>query len=87
MGRIAITDGMDPSTVNILRDALPHDVVEQHYTEDELVNGAISDFDAIVVRSATKLTSQNFIQREQIVVHWKGRELVLTTSTLKQPQA
>ena len=47
MGRIAITDGMDPSAVNRLRDA-GHDVVEQHYTEDELVNGAISDFDAIV---------------------------------------
>ena len=57
MGRIAITDGMDPSAVNRLRDA-GHDVVEQHYTEDELVNGAISDFDAIVVRSATKLTSE-----------------------------
>ena len=57
VGRIAVTDGMDPVAVNKLLNA-GYEVVERHYNEDELLNGALSDFDAVVVRSATKLTSQ-----------------------------
>ena len=57
MANIAVTDGMDPVAVNNLINA-GHNVVEQHYTQEELVSGALADFDAVVVRSATKLSSE-----------------------------
>ena len=57
MANIAVTDGMDPVAVNNLINA-GHNVVEQHYTQEELVSGALADFDAVVVRSATKLNSE-----------------------------
>ena len=57
MGRVAVTDGMDSVAVNKLLTA-GHDVIERHYTKDELLSGALSDFDAVIVRSATKLTSE-----------------------------
>lgn len=57
VGRIAVTDGMDTSAVNKLLKA-GFEVVERHYNEEELLNGALSHFDAVVVRSATKLTSE-----------------------------
>ena len=57
MGNIAVTDGMDPVAVNNLINA-GHNVVEQHYTQEELVSGALADFDAVVIRSATKLDSE-----------------------------
>ena len=57
MANIAVTDGMDPVAVNNLINA-GHNVVEQHYTQEELVSGALADFDAVVIRSATKLDSE-----------------------------
>lgn len=57
MANIAVTDGMDPVAVINLINA-GHNVVEQHYTQEELVSGALADFDAVVVRSATKLNSE-----------------------------
>jgi len=56
MGRIAVTDGMAPEAVAKLIES-GHQVVEQHYSPQELVNGALSEFNAVVVRSATKITS------------------------------
>ena len=56
MANIAVTDGMDPVAVNNLINA-GHNVVEQHYTQEELASGALADFDAVVIRSATKLSS------------------------------
>ena len=57
VGRVAVTDGMNPVAVNKLLTA-GHEVIERHYTKDELLSGALSSFDAVVVRSATKLTSE-----------------------------
>ena len=57
VGRVAVTDGMDSVAVNRLITA-GYEVIEQHYTKDELLSGALSTFDAVVVRSATKLTSE-----------------------------
>ena len=57
VGRVAVTDGMDPVAVNKLLNA-GHEVIERHYTKDELLSGGLSSFDAVVVRSATKLTSE-----------------------------
>ena len=57
MANIAVTDGMDPVAVNNLIN-VGHNVVEQHFTQEELASGALADFDAVVIRSATKLNSE-----------------------------
>ena len=57
MGRIAVTDGMADAAVSILESA-GHEVVLRHYKIEELQTGALADFDAVVVRSATKMTSE-----------------------------
>ena len=58
MGRIAVTDGMSLSAVEFLQDA-GHEVVLQHYSSEALLSGVLSDFDAVVVRSSTKMTSDS----------------------------
>ena len=55
MARIAVTDGMDKKAVEIMITS-GHEVIMKHYSRDQLLNGALSDFDAVVVRSATKMT-------------------------------
>ena len=55
--RIAVTDGIDKNAKLELEE-LGHHVEEEHYSEEELLGGCISDFDIIIVRSATKLTSE-----------------------------
>ena len=57
MGRIAVTDGMAPEAVAMLEES-GHQVVTKHYSPVELNDGALSGFDAVVVRSATKMTSE-----------------------------
>ena len=57
MGRIAVTDGMADAAVSILESA-GHEVVLRHYEVEELRTGVLADFDAVVVRSATKMTSE-----------------------------
>ncbi len=57
VGRIAVTDGMADAAVSILESA-GHEVVLGHYEVEELRTGALADFDAVVVRSATKMTSE-----------------------------
>lgn len=57
MARIAVTDGMDNKAVELLENG-GHDVVLQHYTPEELLGGVLASFDAIIVRSATKLTAE-----------------------------
>ena len=56
MGRIAITDGMAPDAVLMLENE-GHEAVIKHYSEKELLEGVLMDFDAVIVRSATKLNS------------------------------
>ena len=53
MARILITDGMDKSAIAKLQE-LGHEVVEQFYEADAL-GEAMRDFDAMVVRSKTKV--------------------------------
>ena len=57
MARIAVTDGMAPEAVSVLEKA-GHEVVLGFIKSKDLLAGALNDFDAIVVRSATKLTSE-----------------------------
>ena len=54
MARIAVTDGMAQDAVVLLEQA-GHEVVLDFIEPDALLAGALSDFDAIIVRSATKL--------------------------------
>ena len=56
--RILVTDGMDKQAMAHLREA-GHEVVEQFYAPEEL-GAALRDFDAVVVRSKTKVR-QNHI--------------------------
>ncbi len=51
--RILVTDGMDKSAIAALQ-AKGHEVVEQFYSPEEL-GAALRDFDAVVIRSATKI--------------------------------
>ena len=57
MARIAIADGMAPAAIQLLTNA-GHEVVNQPIKASELLDGALSNFDAIVVRSATKLPAE-----------------------------
>ena len=56
MARILITDGMDKSAIAKLQE-LGHEVVEQFYEADQL-GAAMCEFDAMVVRSKTKLRAK-----------------------------
>lgn len=55
MGRVAVTDGMDEKAIKMITEQ-GHEVIVKHYTKEELLSGILVDFDAVVVRSATKLT-------------------------------
>ena len=51
--RILVTDGMDASAVEKLRND-GYEVVEQYYEADEL-GAALREFDCVIIRSATKI--------------------------------
>ncbi|HOM43291.1 MAG TPA: 3-phosphoglycerate dehydrogenase, partial [Bacillota bacterium] len=53
MKRILVTDGMEKSAVEKLKNS-GYEVVEQFY-EPEVLKEQIKNFDAVVVRSATKV--------------------------------
>ena len=57
MARIAVTDGMAKDAVVLLERA-GHEVVLDFIEADALLSGALSDFDAIIVRSATKIPQE-----------------------------
>ena len=56
MARIAVTDGMAPGAVVRLEKS-GHEVIVGFIEEKDLLAGVLNDFDAIIVRSATKLTA------------------------------
>ncbi len=66
--RILVTDGMDKTALAKLKEN-GHEVVEQFYAPEEL-GKALRDFDAVVVRSATKV-------RANIIDEAKGGKLKL----------
>ncbi|MBT4067048.1 MAG: hydroxyacid dehydrogenase [Euryarchaeota archaeon] len=57
MARIAVTDGMAPEAVAVLEKA-GHEVTLGFIEKADLLSGALKEFDAIIVRSATKLASE-----------------------------
>ena len=57
MRRVAVTDGMAEEAVKRLENA-GCEVVQEFIEHQELVQGALAEFDAIIVRSATKITEE-----------------------------
>ena len=55
--RILVTDGMDKTAMAQLREA-GHEVVEQFYAPEEL-GAALREFDAVIVRSKTKVRANH----------------------------
>ena len=51
--RVLVTDGMDAGAVEQLRKD-GYEIVEQFYEPDQL-GTALRDFDAVIIRSATKI--------------------------------
>ena len=58
--RILVTDGMDKDALQTLKDN-GHEVVEQFYAPEEL-GAALKEFDAVVVRSATKVRANHIYE-------------------------
>ena len=56
MARIAVTDGLSDEAKTLL-EKQGHEVIVQFYEKSELESGILNDFDAVIVRSATKLTN------------------------------
>jgi len=57
MARIAVTDGMAPAAIELLEKA-GHEVINKSIDAVDLLAGELSNFDAIIVRSATKLPAE-----------------------------
>ena len=57
MARIAVTDGMSDEAIEMLENK-GHEVVLRHYDPDDISNGSLAVFDAVVIRSATKLPAK-----------------------------
>ena len=57
MMRVAVTDGMAKEAVKKLENA-GCDVIQEFIEHDDLVNGSLAEFDAVIVRSATKLSEE-----------------------------
>lgn len=55
--RVAVTDGMAKEAVKKLQNA-GCEVVQEFIEHEDLVNGALSEFDAVIVRSATKISEE-----------------------------
>lgn len=56
MARIAVTDGLSDEAKTLL-EKQGHEVIAQFYEKSDLESGVLNDFDAVIVRSATKLTN------------------------------
>ncbi|MGA0380918.1 MAG: NAD(P)-dependent oxidoreductase, partial [Candidatus Poseidoniaceae archaeon] len=57
MRRVAVTDGMAEEAVKRLENA-GCEVIQEFIEHQQLVQGALAEFDAIIVRSATKITEE-----------------------------
>ena len=55
-----MTDGMAKEAVKKLQNA-GCEVVQEFIEHEDLVNGALSEFDAVIVRSATKISDAKII--------------------------
>ena len=56
MNRILVSDGLQEKAINNLV-ALGFEVIDKHYNKEEL-GEALKEYDALVIRSATKVTRE-----------------------------
>jgi len=54
--KIIVTDGLAPAAIKMLQNA-GHEVVKKKLSKEELLAGALAEWDAIVIRSATKINA------------------------------
>tara|TARA_B100000902_G_C27229805_1_gene874166 strand:+ start:333 stop:1298 length:966 start_codon:yes stop_codon:yes gene_type:complete len=54
MYRVVVTDGLAPEAINKLK-SKGIEVDEISFTREEIIDGAISEYDAVIIRSATRL--------------------------------
>ena len=54
--RIAVTDGIDVDAKKDLQE-LGHSVSEKQFSNEDLMDGCVKEYDIVVIRSATKLTA------------------------------
>ena len=64
MAKILIADGMDKTAADSLRQ-MGHELTDKHFEVEELKN-QIKNFDAVIIRSATKI-------RKDIIWNYPGR--------------
>jgi len=57
MARIAVTDGISAEAKSLLEKS-GHEVVVKFYSKKDLESGILSNFEAVIVRSATKITAK-----------------------------
>ena len=57
MAKVAVTDGLEKKAISRLKRA-KHEVIELNVSAKELRAGALKEFEAVIVRGATKLTQE-----------------------------
>ena len=67
MARIAVTDGLSAEAQTLL-EKRGHEIVVQYYQPEELAAGVLDDFDAVIVRSATKLSAEVIAKSQNLKV-------------------
>ena len=76
--KVLITDGISPEGAKILKDA-EFEVTQQKLTPEELL-ARIGDYDAILVRSATKVTKEVIEAGKKLrVIARAGSALTIST--------
>lgn len=63
--KIIVTDGLAAGAIKALQNA-GHEVVKKKLTKEELLAGALADYDAIIIRSATSVSFPQIV-----AYHWK----------------
>ena len=83
-----MTDGIDLGAKKVLQE-LGHSVSEKHFSNDDLIDGCISEYDVVIIRSATKLTADvikaNTANDSKLSMIIRA-VLVLITSIYPRPQ-
>ena len=76
--RILVTDGMDKTAMAQLREA-GHEVVEQFYEPDQL-GAALREFDAVVVRSKTKVRANHIDEAKGLGMNARTAIIAIVTA-------
>ena len=67
MARIAVTDGLSAEAQALL-EKHGHEIAVQYFQPEELAAGVLDDFDAVIVRSATKISAEVIAKSQNLKV-------------------